>query len=139
MEREGEVGGVVGGDNRGWLGPDIDRGLEFGTASELELDESSIIKVVLVVDWRFAGHEVERRAKLGVMAVGLLDGAIRRMGLTVASVAGIWRGETGASNSNLGVRLFSRTNASCIASAMGSEGLSGISGNGFWGVFVSGK
>ena len=100
-EWEGEVGGVVAGENMGRLGPEIEKGLEFRTASELEMEESSLSKVGLVGS-SFAGHEVDRRAKFGVMAVGLLDGAIRRMGLT-----GVWRGEFGASNSNFGVQLCS--------------------------------
>ena len=58
MEREGEVGGVIVGENGRRLGPDVERGRELGTASELELEESSMIKVVLGLSG-FADHEVD--------------------------------------------------------------------------------
>lgn len=76
------------------------------------------------------GHEVDERVEVGVWLVGLLGGAIRRIGLIVASTAGNWRGGSAAS-SNLGVKLRSLTNLSFLCSTIGTELPPGNPGGGF--------
>lgn len=75
----------------------IERGLESENASELGEGD------VIVAGCGGLGHEIDVRSEVGVMVVGLLAGAMRRIGLMVASVVGIWRGEFEAGNSNLRV------------------------------------
>ena len=80
----------------------IERGLEFENASELGEGEYSIGDVI-VAGAGGLGHEIDVRVELGVMVVGLLAGAMRRIGLMVASVVGICWGEVEAGSSNFGV------------------------------------
>lgn len=105
-ERDGEVGGLVWEESGRELGSDIEEGRGLKTASEPEVGESST-REILVVASGF-GHELDERAEMGVLVVGLLGEAIRRIGLMEAvSEAGGWRGEVGAASSNLGVELRS--------------------------------
>lgn len=89
----------------------IERGLELENASELGEGEFPIIGDVVVGSGGF-GHEIDVRAEVGVIVVGLLVGAMRRIGLMVASMVGIWWGEYEAGNSYLGVEPCSWTAAS---------------------------
>lgn len=78
----------------------MERGLESENASEL--GEGDLI----VAGSGGLGHEIDVLSEVGVIVVGLLAGAMRRIGLMVASVLGIWRGELEAGNSNLGAESW---------------------------------